>query len=448
MSTPPQTLLEHLSRAEPVFWINPERQRLEDCRRSLALDVAAIHDASDRLARFAPLLAALFPELALTGGLIESELCDVPAYARRVHEQSGDDVAGGMFVKADHLLPVAGSIKSRGGVYAVLCLAEEIALAAGLLSGPDDAAEKLAGRAAADVFQGFTLTTGSTGNLGLSVGVMGRALGFNVVVHMSAEAKAWKKRRLRALGAMVIERAGDYSQACATARREAAGDPKTRFIDDENSQELFLGYAVAALRLKDQLAARQIPVDAEHPLFLYLPCGVGGAPGGVTFGARLVFGDHVHCFFAEPTQAPCMLLGLATGKREAVGVQDIGLAGRTEADGLAVSRPSRLAAAFMAPLADGGFTVSDEEMFLELLALRETEGFEVEPSSAAVLSGPRRLFTAPEGREYLARTGLSAVADRAVHILWTSGGALISSGRHKAFREKGRVAREASGNGS
>ncbi|NKF31846.1 pyridoxal-phosphate dependent enzyme, partial [Pseudomonas sp. BGM005] len=127
----------------------------------------------------------------------------------------------------------------------------------------------------------------------------------------------------------------------------ADADPTIYFVDDEQSRHLFLGYRAAASELASQLDERGITIDDENPLFLYLPCGIGGAPGGVAFGAKAIFGDHVHPFFVEPVQSPCALVHMMSGSQELVSVYDVGLTNKTEADGMAVARMSAFVAEVM-----------------------------------------------------------------------------------------------------
>ena len=431
----PTSALHALTSALPQFWENPGWRPAHECLDALSPGFSGIVDAGARLRRFGPLLARCFPELAATQGFIESPLIETAHLREWLRVEDGLDGVGRVLVKADHLLPVAGSIKARGGIYAVLCFAEKLALESGELA-PDRDYSQMLGPCFQELFGGHELSVGSTGNLGLSIGIMGSALGFRVSVHMSREAMEWKKVRLRKRGVQVVEHGSDYTEACIEARRLAEKDSRTHFIDDENSVELFLGYSAAVPRLKDQLTALNVRVDANHPLFLYLPCGVGGAPGGITFAARHLFGDHAHAFFIEPTQAPCMLAGLMNGRHSEISVYSLGLTLQTAADGLAVSRPSRFVGKLMESLLDGCITLEDRDIFRYLAAMFEAEGMEVEPSSAAACGGPRMLLGTAEGRRLLADRGIEARPENATHVLWTTGGLFVPAAQHAQYRER------------
>ncbi|HGI9618270.1 TPA: D-serine ammonia-lyase, partial [Vibrio cholerae] len=381
-----------------------------------------IQDASQRLKRFAPYLAKAFPETAKTNGIIESEVVPISEMQSVLEREYDTPIQGRLLLKKDSHLPISGSIKARGGIYEVLTHAEKLAIEAGLLTESDDYS-KLLNEEFRDFFKRFSIAVGSTGNLGMSIGIMSAKLGFSVSVHMSADARAWKKNRLRALGVNVIEYAQDYGVAVAQGRKEAENDPTCFFIDDENSQTLFLGYSVAGERLKKQFDEKGIVVDAQHPLFVYLPCGVGGGPGGVAFGLKMAFGDNVHCIFAEPTHSPCMMLGVHTGLHDAISVQDIGIDNITAADGLAVGRASGFVGRAMERLLDGYLTISDERMYRLLGQLNEAENIQLEPSALAGMIGP---IVVTKSVEYRARMQFDdTVMGNATHLVWATGGGMV-----------------------
>ncbi|KAF0995241.1 D-serine dehydratase [Geobacillus sp. TFV-3] len=417
-------LLEMIMAAEEVFWRNPNYHSFVQAIRTIPLSERDVKEAEERLRRFAPYIANVFPETRNTNGIIESPLVRIPNMQRRLEKMFQTNIEGELLLKCDSHLPISGSIKARGGIYEVLKHAEDLALANGMIAIGDDYAV-MASEEFRQFFSRYSLVVGSTGNLGLSIGIIGAQLGFNVTVHMSVDAKQWKKDLLRSKGVTVIEHLTDYNKVVEEARRQSAQDPTSYFIDDENSIHLFLGYAVAASRLKQQLEDMNIVVDEDHPLFVYLPCGVGGGPGGVTFGLKLVYGDHVHCFFAEPTHSPCMLLGLMTGQHDRVSVQEFGLDNKTEADGLAVGRPSGFVGKMLEHVISGVYTVDDQTLYRLLAAMVDTENIRLEPSALAGVAGPVWLFRDLAGQTYLEENDLKEKMKNATHIGWATGGSMV-----------------------
>ena len=402
-------LINKMRAREEVIWINPDL----DNRLSDEITEKDVDDAAQRLSRFAPYIRNVFPE---TGdGIIESPLTEIRAMQEALELEADVRYAAPrrLFLKCDCSLPISGSIKARGGIYEVLCFAEDIAQKHGLLRNEDYSC--FASEEFMSMFSRYTIAVGSTGNLGLSIGIMGAKLGFRVTVHMSTDAKQWKKDLLRQKGVSVVEYSGNYGEAVANGRKQAESDPFCHFVDDEKSKTLFLGYAIAGRRLKAQLDAVGVTVDERRHLFVYLPCGVGGAPGGVAYGLKQVYGKNVHCYFAEPVEAPAMLLGVMTGLYDRICALDIGLSGRTIADGLAVTRPSALVARLCANLLDGLFTVSDDRMTKYVAQLYATEGIFVELSAAAGFLG----------YSLTSQSFPTNIIENSTHIAWATGGNMV-----------------------
>ncbi len=418
-----KSLLEDVAKGKEVIWLNDDLTTASKAFSDIPFTMADIDDAEARLARFAPFIQTIFPETVPQNGLIESPLTEIPSMQKHLETKYGAEISGRLFLKQDSHLAISGSIKARGGIYEVLKHAEDLALEHGKIKQTDDYT-KFASPEFHSFFSQFKIQVGSTGNLGMSIGIMSAALGFHVIVHMSADAKQWKKDLLRQRGAEVIEYDDDYSKAVEVGRKNSDADPTSYFVDDENSPTLFLGYAVAAKRLQKQLQAQNIAIDAQHPLFVYIPCGVGGAPGGVAFGLKQLFGDAVHVFFIEPTQAPCMLVGMASGLQNKVSVQDFGLTGQTHADGLAVGRASGFVGGVMKHLLSGILSLEDYHIYDYMRDIVHTENIFLEPSACASFWGVSKLNTS-EMQHYIQKAGLQNHMQNAIHIPWATGGNLV-----------------------
>lgn len=415
-------VLKDVADKKETVWINKNKKSGDEVWDDFPLDENDIKDAEQRLERFAPLLMEYFEDTRKTKGIIESPLKKISNMEEILKEKT--NFKGNLYLKMDSHLAVAGSIKARGGIYEVLYHAEKLAMEKGLLKESDDY-RKLANDEFREFFSKHTIQVGSTGNLGLSIGISSATLGFNVIVHMSNDAKQWKKDLLRSKGAKVVEYDGDFSKAVELGRKKSDEDPNSYFVDDENSKTLFLGYAVAANRIKKQMEEKNIEVNKDNPIFFYIPCGVGGSPGGVSFGLKKIFGDNCHIFFVEPTHAPSMLIGMATGLHGEISVQDFGIDGRTEADGLAVGRPSGFVGKLMEPIISGIFTMDDKKLFDYMRDLNDSEDIRIEPSACACFEGPCKILEYDDSRKYLEDENLIDNLEDTNHISWATGGNLV-----------------------
>lgn len=411
-------LIAKLKSDKEFLWINPNFNK-----RAIYGEVSSkeINEANNLLLKFAPFLKSVFKELESTDGIIESPLITLNKFGIK-----------NLYLKEDNLLPIAGSVKARGGIFEILKYAETLAANANLID-----VEKDYSQFDSDVFRKFfseyKIQVGSTGNLGISIGLISAKLGFNAIVHMSKDAKDWKKKLLRENGVNVTQYDSNYSEAVKNGRMLSDEDEKSYFVDDEKSINLFLGYSTAALRLKEQLKEKHISVDDKHPLFVYIPCGVGGAPSGILHGLKTVFGENVYVFFVEPVRSASVLLGMSTGLNSKISVHDIGMDGKTEADGLAVGRASELCCKSSQNTLSGIFTINENSIFELMKELYKKESVFVEPSAASSMIFTKFLDD-DEFIKFINKEEISP--ENITHIAWSTGGMLVPESEREKLLKK------------
>lgn len=411
-------LIAKLKSDKEFLWINPNFNK-----KAIYGEVSSkeINEANNLLLKFAPFLKSAFKELESTDGIIESPLMNLNKFGIK-----------NLYLKEDNLLPIAGSVKARGGIFEILKYAETLAANANLID-----VEKDYSQFDSDVFRKFLseykIQVGSTGNLGISIGLISAKLGFNAIVHMSKDAKDWKKKLLRENGVNVIEYDSNYSEAVKNGRMLSDEDEKSYFVDDEKSINLFLGYSTAALRLKEQLIEKHISVDDKHPLFVYIPCGVGGAPSGILHGLKTVFCENVYVFFVEPVRSASVLLGMSTGLNSKISVHDIGMDGKTEADGLAVGRASELCCESSQNTLSGIFTINENSIFELMQELYKKESVFVEPSAASSMIFTKFLDD-DEFIKFINKEEISP--ENITHIAWSTGGMLVPESEREKLLKK------------
>ena len=411
-------LIAKLKSDEEFLWINPNFYK-----GAIYGEVSSkeINEANNLLLKFAPFLKSAFKELESTDGIIESPLMNLNKFGIK-----------NLYLKEDNLLPIAGSVKARGGIFEILKYAETLAANANLID-----VEKDYSQFDSDVFRKFfseyKIQVGSTGNLGISIGLISAKLGFNAIVHMSKDAKDWKKKLLRENGVNVTQYDSNYSEAVKNGRMLSDEDEKSYFVDDEKSINLFLGYSTAALRLKEQLKEKHISVDDKHPLFVYIPCGVGGAPSGILHGLKTVFGENVYVFFVEPVRSASVLLGMSTGLNSKISVHDIDMDGKTEADGLAVGRASELCCESSQNTLSGIFTINENSIFELMKELYKKESVFVEPSAASSMIFTKFLDD-DEFIKFINKEEISP--ENITHIAWSTGGMLVPESEREKLLKK------------
>ena len=238
----------------------------------------------------------------------------------------------------------------------------------------------------------------SSGNAGASVAAYAAQAGMNATIYVPATAPPAKRAQIARVGAEIVPIDGPRAAVTEAALAEVARSGA--YYAGHNANPYFVaGMATFAYELIEDLGA-------SMPRHLVIPTGGGSLCVGSFEGFLRWFDDPDEA----RRRCPRIHAVQSRGCAPLVAAFDRGLdrvppieREKTVAGGIEVERPPRDREILQAIRATGGSAVAvdDEEILFQRRLLAETEGIDVEPTTAAAFAGLAQL----------ARTGAIAAAE-------------------------------------
>jgi threonine dehydratase len=206
----------------------------------------------------------------------------------------------------------------------------------------------------------------STGNHGAAVAYAAKAVGVKARIFLPANANPVKRNRIASLGAEIVEKGKDLSDAYESAL-EYASTAGAFFLNDATDPDLAAATGVIALEIAEQRPTAEA---------LFVPIGDTALIRGVGATMKQV-SPQIRIIGVQAENAPAYSLSWKKGAVVKTDSCD------TIADGLATRTPDPANVAAIRELVDDIFTVSDEQMLRAIKTLLLEEHILAEPAGAA-----------------------------------------------------------------
>lgn len=263
------------------------------------------------------------------------------AVTRLIHAPYLSGVTGKIvYLKLETDLPT-GSFKVRGALYTL--------------------ALKLEQRSIQEVI------ASSTGNHGAAVAYAAKALGVRAKIFLPERCNPVKRQHIADLGAAIVEKGRDISDACELAMKECTSNPHAFFLNDANDPDLPSATGVIGIEILDGRPQVQA---------IYMPVGDSALIRGVAAAVKQI-SPQVKVIGVQAERASSYYLSWKSGDIVTTDTCD------TIADGLATRTPLGANVASIRESVDDIVLVSEGELLRAIETLLLEEHVLAEPAGAA-----------------------------------------------------------------